>query len=98
MIPDDAHLVLRLAADDRDLKAAQRLRYRVFVEELGGDGPLVDHAARLEKDAFDPIFDHLLLIDTRRDAGSAGRCGGRLPPAARRPAGSGRAVLLRNRI
>ena len=40
----------------------------VFVQELGGDGPLVDHQARLERDAFDPIFDHLLLIDTRRDA------------------------------
>jgi putative hemolysin len=68
MIEDDAHLILRLASDARDLAAAQRLRYRVFVEELGGDGPLVDHAARLEKDAFDPVFDHLLLIDTRRDA------------------------------
>ena len=39
------------------------------MEELGGDGPLVDHAARLERDDFDPVFDHLLLIDraaTRR--------------------------------
>ena len=67
MIPDDPHLVLRLAANARDLRAAQRLRYTVFVDELGGDGPLVDHAARLEADAFDPLFDHLLLIDTRRD-------------------------------
>lgn len=50
------------------MKAAQRLRYEVFVEELGGDGPLVDHEARLERDEFDPMFDHLLLIDTRRDA------------------------------
>lgn len=68
MIADDTALALRLAGDDRDLRAAQRLRYRVFVEELGGTGPLVDHAARLERDAFDPVFDHLLLIDTRRDA------------------------------
>jgi putative hemolysin len=65
---EDAHLELRLARDGRDLAAAQRLRYRVFVQELGGDGPLVDHAAQLEKDAFDPLFDHLLLIDRRRDA------------------------------
>ncbi|WP_410216906.1 GNAT family N-acyltransferase [Paracoccus sp. (in: a-proteobacteria)] len=48
--------------------AAQRLRYRVFVEELGGSGPLVDHEARLERDEFDPVVDHLCLIDTRRDA------------------------------
>jgi L-ornithine Nalpha-acyltransferase len=67
MISDDSNFTLRLARDDRDLAAAQRLRYLVFVEELGGDGPLVDHAARLEKDAFDPVFDHLLLIDRRRD-------------------------------
>lgn len=70
MQAEDPHLVLRLAADARDLMAAQRLRYCVFVEELGGTGPLVDHAARLEKDAFDPLFDHLLLVDTRRDAGA----------------------------
>ncbi len=70
MISDDPHFVLRLAASPRDLMAAQRLRYRVFVEELGGDGALVDHDAQLERDAFDAVFDHLLLIDTRRDAGA----------------------------
>ncbi|MFN3971040.1 MAG: GNAT family N-acetyltransferase [Gemmobacter sp.] len=68
MKADDPHLVLRLARDDRDLKAAQRLRYRVFVEELGGDGDLVDHAGRFEADEFDPAFDHLILVDNRRDA------------------------------
>lgn len=69
MIADDATFTLRLARDARDLQAAQRLRYRVFVRELGGDGPMVDHAQELERDAFDPLFDHLLLIDERRDAG-----------------------------
>ncbi|MEM9522676.1 MAG: GNAT family N-acyltransferase [Pseudomonadota bacterium] len=58
---------LRLAVNDRDLRAAQRLRYRVFVEELGGDGPMVDHDHRLEKDRFDPFYDHLVLVDPRRD-------------------------------
>ncbi len=67
MIADDGAFTLRLACDDRDLRAAQRLRYEVFVEELGGTGPLVDHAARLERDAFDPWFEHLLLIDNTRD-------------------------------
>ncbi len=68
VISDESIYALRLARDARDLRAAQRLRYRVFVEELGADGPLVDHAARLERDDFDEIFDHLLLIDTRVDA------------------------------
>lgn len=57
----------RLAKTDSDLIAAQRLRYDVFIRELGGDGPLVDHDAALERDALDPYFDHLLLVDTRRD-------------------------------
>ena len=68
MIADDVSLELRLAQTDRDLWAAQRLRYKVFVTELGGDGPMVDHAAQLEQDEFDAIFDHLILIDPRRDA------------------------------
>lgn len=67
MIADDPAYVLRLAAGPCDLSGAQRLRYRVFVEELGGTGPLVDHAARLERDEFDPLFDHLLLIDPQQD-------------------------------
>ena len=56
----------RLATDETDLLAAQRLRYRVFVEELGGDGPLVDHVHRLERDEFDAVVDHLILVDNRR--------------------------------
>jgi putative hemolysin len=58
---------VRLASTPADLRAAQRLRYEVFVAELGGDGPMVDHVARLEQDRFDPWFDHLLLLDHARD-------------------------------
>ncbi len=68
MLADERHFELRLATLEADRLAAQRLRYEVFVAELGGDGPLVDHAARLERDAFDPFFDHLALVDKRRDA------------------------------
>lgn len=64
---DPAHFEIRLARSEEDLRAAHRLRYRVFVEELGGTGPLVDHDARLERDEFDGVVDHLCLIDTRRD-------------------------------
>ena len=68
MTSDSPHFDVRLAVSDEDRRAAERLRYRVFVEELGGNGPMVDHAARLERDAFDPVVDHLLLIDNRRKA------------------------------
>jgi putative hemolysin len=67
MTLDAPVLTLRLARDARDLRAAQRLRYEVFVAELGANGPLVDHDQRLEVDEFDRHFDHLLLIDARRD-------------------------------
>lgn len=53
----------RLAQNEGEILAAQRLRYEVFVAELGGDGPLVDHAQRLERDRFDPWCEHLLLFD-----------------------------------
>lgn len=59
---------VRLAQSEADLRAAQRLRYEVFVGELGGGGTMVDHARRLEQDAFDPIADHLLLVDAGTDA------------------------------
>lgn len=68
MISDDKHFILRLAQDPRDLRAAQRLRYEVFVQELGASVALADHDARLERDEFDPYFDHLLLIDPHRSA------------------------------
>lgn len=67
MKSEPAWLDVRLAETQPDLLATQRLRYRVFVGELGADGPLVDHDAQLERDEFDPIVDHLVLVDTRRD-------------------------------
>ncbi|PWE30088.1 ornithine-acyl-ACP acyltransferase [Pararhodobacter marinus] len=63
----DAHYAVRLAADEADLLSAQRLRYAVFVEELGAQCAGADHAARLERDALDPYFDHLVLVDRHAD-------------------------------
>ena len=68
MIETEPHIRLRLATTEADQLAAQRLRYGVFVEEMGGDGPLVDHAGRFERDNFDPLCDQMVLVDTRRDA------------------------------
>lgn len=57
---------LKLAETAADIQSAQRLRYEVFVAELGARGAAVDHASRLEKDRYDPFFDHLLLLDRNR--------------------------------
>ena len=57
---------VRFAKTPEDLRAAQRLRYSVFVAELGGDGPLVDHNAACETDNYDDHASHLLLEDLAR--------------------------------
>lgn len=59
---------VRLAQTEAEVRAAQALRYAVFVQELGAGGDMVDHEAGLEQDRFDPFFDHLLLYDTARDS------------------------------
>ncbi|HPD93354.1 MAG: GNAT family N-acetyltransferase [Rhodobacter sp.] len=79
------HFETRLARDDTDLRAAQRLRYEVFVEELGARCDGADHTLRLERDALDPHFDHLLLIDPTVDPATLGHVVGvyRLLPQER---------------
>lgn len=56
---------VKIAETDEELRAAQALRYEVFVRELGGSGAMVDHDAGLERDRFDPFFDHLIVTDNR---------------------------------
>ena len=36
------------------------------IRGLGGGGDLVDHDSGLERDRFDPYFDHILLFDDAR--------------------------------
>ncbi|WP_319823824.1 GNAT family N-acetyltransferase [Thalassovita sp.] len=65
--------VVKIAESDEELRAAQHLRYEVFVAELGGGGSMVDHDSRLEKDRFDPFCDHLILLDADRAGDVADR-------------------------
>ena len=58
---------VRLAETEEDVAAAQRLRYRVFVEEMGATPTAQDKADRRERDRFDPYFEHLLLIDNETE-------------------------------
>jgi putative hemolysin len=63
MTADSDRLEARLAQSPAEVRAAQALRYRVFVTELGGSGGGVDHARELEQDDFDQHSRHLVLID-----------------------------------
>ena len=66
-MPDNGPaFTVKIAETEDELRAAQALRYDVFVQELGGGGDMVDHEAGLERDRFDPFFDHMIV----RDAGS----------------------------
>jgi putative hemolysin len=61
-------LEVRLAENEAEVRAAQALRYRVFYGEMSARP--TPRMAELERDfdAFDPISDHLLVID--HDLGS----------------------------
>ena len=55
--------ILRLAESDADIAAAQRLRYRVFYDELGARPSPETAACRHDVDAFDGICEHLIVED-----------------------------------
>ncbi len=59
-------LELRLSQDPREIEAAQRLRYRVFYEEMGAVPTTAMRASRIDGDRFDAIADHLLVVDLHR--------------------------------
>ena len=58
-------LRVRFADSLEDLRAAQRLRHRVFVEEMGARLPLAEPG--IESDRFDHYCEHLLVWDEDTD-------------------------------
>ena len=62
-------LDVRLAGSRAEVRAAQRLRYQVFFEELSATPSMTAYMRRRDEDAYDPLCDHLLVVD--RDAASA---------------------------
>lgn len=61
----DRRLSIRLASGCDDLKAVQRLRAQVFLEELAGREP--DQFGILDQDDYDQLCDHLLVTDETCD-------------------------------
>jgi L-ornithine Nalpha-acyltransferase len=56
-------LEARLAQSKSDVKRAQRLRYKVFYKDGNAIADAATMLAQRDKDAFDKICDHLLVID-----------------------------------
>lgn len=61
-------LIVRLAETEREVQAAQRLRYRIFYDEMHAKAS--PEMERLERDfdSLDALCDHLLVIDSSRES------------------------------
>lgn len=56
-------LEIRLAQRAKDVRRAQKLRYKVFYKEMAAIADATTRLARRDVDAFDAICDHLLVVD-----------------------------------
>ncbi len=67
-VKTQGELSIRLAATTTDVVAAQRLRYRVFYEEMRASADAMAQSTRLDADRHDAICDHLLVVRHGPDA------------------------------
>jgi putative hemolysin len=64
-------LGVRIAADAAEVDAVQALRYRVFYQELGARPDASTAASRRDRDIYDSVADHLLVVDHNLGEGAA---------------------------
>ena len=57
------NLGARLATGQAEIDAVQALRYRVFYQEMGARADPETTRARRDKDIYDTVADHLLVVD-----------------------------------
>jgi L-ornithine Nalpha-acyltransferase len=69
------NLGVRIAATSAEIDAVQALRYRVFYQEMGARPDAATAANRRDRDAFDSVADHLLVVDHAIGAGAEGVVG-----------------------
>jgi putative hemolysin len=53
----------RLAVTPAEIEAAQALRYQVFYDEMGASPDPAIAATRRDRDAYDGVADHILIVD-----------------------------------
>ncbi|MEJ1297275.1 MAG: GNAT family N-acyltransferase [Candidatus Sedimenticola sp. (ex Thyasira tokunagai)] len=66
---DAGNYEVRLACSASEVEAAQRLRYRVFYEEMGAQPSPSVYALKRDVDGYDAYCDHLLVIDKGKSNG-----------------------------
>jgi putative hemolysin len=69
------NLGVRVARSSAEIDAVQALRYRVFYSEMGARADPATTASRRDRDAFDDVADHLLVVDHAIGAGPEGVVG-----------------------
>ncbi len=69
------NLGVRIAETAAEIDAALALRYRVFYDEMGANPGPEALATRRDRDAYDAVADHLLVMDHALGEGAAGVVG-----------------------
>lgn len=62
-------LGVRIATSAAEIAASQALRYRVFYQEMGARPDEATRLTESDRDMYDPVADHLLVLDYDRGAG-----------------------------
>ena len=63
---ESGDIEVRLAQTDEEVRAGQRLRYKVFFEEMGAKPSRIVQKEARDFDEFDEICDHLLAFDNSK--------------------------------
>src|SRR4051812_15888816 len=61
--PVAGNLEVIIASEPEQVEAAQRLRYRVFCEEMGAKPSAEIERSKRDMDEFDSVCDHLLVVE-----------------------------------
>jgi putative hemolysin len=69
------NLGVRIATTPAEIDAALALRYRVFFDEMGAKPDDAAQRSRRDRDAFDAVADHLLVVDHEIGLGPEGVVG-----------------------
>lgn len=70
------NLGVRIASDADEIDAVQALRYRVFYQELGARADADTTSSQRDKDIYDTVADHLLVVDHALGEGPGSVVGG----------------------
>ena len=69
------NLGVRIASTAAEVDAVQALRYRVFYDEMGAEPDAVARGTHRDRDGFDAVADHLLVVDHAIGPGAEGVVG-----------------------